>query len=153
MVTKAANHSAGEPRRAPGQPSVTCLTHSVSRLPHPRCTWLAHTDHHSASGNLHQTREKGSRRQINGAAEAGWEELGSVGKSFSPPRHGSKTAVWCHPCYGGSAPCLAGTWSPLVSPKGSRNTTSIQGEKHWSKSLKQKPRENPRQSESPCSSH
>lgn len=64
MVTKAANHSAREPQRAPGQPSVTCPTHPVSRLPHPQCTWLVHTGHHSASGNLHQTREEGAVREM-----------------------------------------------------------------------------------------
>lgn len=68
--------------RAPGQPSITCLTHPVSRLPHPRCTWLAHTGCHSASGNLQEIGEKGSscqrnRRRATGAAKPGWKELGS----------------------------------------------------------------------------
>lgn len=68
--------------RAPGQPSITCLTHPVSRLPPPQCTWLAHTGCHSASGNLQEIGEKGSscqrnRRRATGAAKPGWKELGS----------------------------------------------------------------------------
>lgn len=93
VVARAANHSAREPWRALGQPSVTCLTHPVARLPRRRCTWLAHTGCHSALGNLCWTREKKSSCQ-KGAAGAGWGELSSVGKGFFPPQDGIAVQSW-----------------------------------------------------------
>lgn len=93
MVASAANHSGREPWRALGQPSVTCPTHPVARLPRRQCTWLAHIGCHSALGNLCGTREKENSCQ-NRAAGAGWGELSSVGKGFSTSQGGTAVQSW-----------------------------------------------------------
>ena len=58
------------------------------------------------------------RQERKQAAEAGWEELGSLGRASPHPRNGSRTAVQCHPRYGGCAPCLADTRGSIHRARG-----------------------------------